>query len=214
VEKHLPPVCAVESSDQEDLLARVQGGDITAGQELLAAHRGRLRQMITVRLDARLSSRLDPSDVIQEVFAEASRRLSDYARLRPVAFYPWLRRIAWERLVKLHQRHVYAEKRAVSREVWLALSDPSAQLLAERLVDSATSPSGRLVRKEMLERAQRGLLELSQRDREVLILRYLEQLSVAEIAAVLDITEGAVKLRHLRALDRLRRLLSGELNEV
>jgi DNA-directed RNA polymerase specialized sigma24 family protein len=37
---------------------------------------------------------------------------------------------------------------------------------------------------------------------------------VAEIAVVLDITEGAVKLRHLRALERLRRLLSGELNEV
>jgi RNA polymerase sigma-70 factor, ECF subfamily len=204
----------VESVDQETLLARVQEGDVAAGQELLAMHRGRLRQMITVRLDQRLSARLDPSDVIQEVFAEASRRLRDYSKSRPVAFYPWLRRIAWERLVKLHQRHVYAEKRAVGREAWLALSDPSAQLLAERLVDSATSPSGRLVRKEMLERAQRGLLELSERDREVLILRYLEQLSVAEIAVVLDITDGAVKLRHLRALDRLRRLLSGEMHEV
>jgi len=44
----------------------------------------------------------------------------------------------------------------------------------------------------------------------VLVLRYLEHMSTADAAAVLEITPGAVKLRHLRALDRLRRLMGEE----
>jgi RNA polymerase sigma-70 factor (ECF subfamily) len=203
-----------EDSRTDLLLARIGQGDAAAGPTLFATHRRRLRQMIAVRLDPRLSARLDPSDVLQDVFAEASQRLGDYARQRPIPFYPWLRQIAWQRLVKLHERHVYAEKRSVGREVWRALNDASAEHLAERLIDSATSPSGRLARKEALDRLARELARLSERDREVLILRYLEQLNVAEVAAVLGITESAVKLRHLRALDRLRRLLADDSREV
>jgi DNA-directed RNA polymerase specialized sigma24 family protein len=41
----------------------------------------------------------------------------------------------------------------------------------------------------------------------VLVLRYLEQLSIQEIAAVLYITEGAATMRQVRALDRLRILM-------
>src|SRR5687768_875361 len=94
------------------LLARAATGDASAGESLLLRHQARLRKMIAVRLDRRLAGRLDPSDVLQEVFAEAARELPAYARQQPVPFYPWLRQIAWERLVKLHQRHLYAAKRA------------------------------------------------------------------------------------------------------
>jgi RNA polymerase sigma factor (sigma-70 family) len=47
-------------------------------------------------------------------------------------------------------------------------------------------------------------------DRQVLVLRYLEQLSHREVAAILGITEGAVKIRQVRALERLRALLTPE----
>jgi DNA-directed RNA polymerase specialized sigma24 family protein len=47
----------------------------------------------------------------------------------------------------------------------------------------------------------------------VLVLRYLEQLATADIAAVLGLTEGAVKVRHLRALERLRGLLGGDFED-
>jgi RNA polymerase sigma-70 factor (ECF subfamily) len=75
-------------------------------------------------------------------------------------------------------------------------------------VTTATSPSQRLLRKEIQERVQAALTRLSNRDREVLELRHLEQLSVAQTAAVLSLSEGAVKTRHLRALQRLRDLLA------
>ena len=57
-----------------------------------------------------------------------------------------------------------------------------------------------------------ALAQLPQRDREVLVLRYLEQLSTREMAEVLGTPEGTVKSRHLRALERLRGLL-GDLED-
>jgi RNA polymerase sigma-70 factor (ECF subfamily) len=195
--------------DTEDLLGQVAQGNTAAREGLLARHRERLRKMIAYRLDSRLAARVDPSDVVQEVLTEANDKLDRYLRERPLPFYPWLRELAAERLITLHRRHVQAAKRSVRREEagLLALPDESLAALAERLVTSATSPSQRLLRKEKQQRVRQVLSELPERDREVLVLRHLEQLSVAETAEVLGIREGAVKTRHVRALERLRTLL-------
>jgi RNA polymerase sigma-70 factor (ECF subfamily) len=89
----------------------------------------------------------------------------------------------------------------------LPLPDQSVVQLAMCLAASGTSPSRQMVRDEQRERVRTALAALSDRDREVLVLRHLEQLSTAEVAAVLGITPGAVMTRHTRALDRLRVLL-------
>src|SRR5262249_29388379 len=130
-------------------------------------------------------------------------------RQRPVPFYPWLRQLAWERLIELHRRHLHAQRRSVKREEPLAphLSDESALQLADRVLARQSSPSDRAIRSEVRARIRTALDKLSERDREVLALRHLEQLSTRETAAVLGISEGAVKVRHLRALERLRVLL-------
>src|SRR5262249_20936896 len=162
------------------------------------------------RLDRRLAARVDPSDVVQEVLAEADQKLDRYLRERSLPFYPWLRQLALERLTVLHRRHVRAARRSVRREEpdRLALPDESLAALAERLVTSATSPSQQLLRQERRQRVLQALGLLPERDREVLVLRHLEQLSVADTAEVLGISAGAVKTRHVRALDRLRVLLN------
>jgi RNA polymerase sigma-70 factor (ECF subfamily) len=201
--------------DTEELIERVARGDGAARQQLLARHRARLRQMIAVRLDRRVAARVDPSDVVQEALADAARKLSAYVRERPLPFYPWLRRLAWERLVKVHRRHLRTRRRNASREEpgVLNLPDESAAELAQRLVSFGSSPSRQLLRAELRERVRAALADLGERDREVLVLRYLEQLSTRDVAAVLGISEGAVKVRHLRALERLRRLLGDDLGE-
>ena len=56
---------------------------------LLATHRDRLRRMVALRLDERLRGRVDPSDVIQEAFLEATRRQAEYAR-NPAPMPPFL----------------------------------------------------------------------------------------------------------------------------
>jgi RNA polymerase sigma-70 factor, ECF subfamily len=201
------------SPDTEELLRRAGDGDGEARQQLLARHRERLRRMVAVRLDRRLVARADPSDIVQEALADAHRRLDDYLNHPPLPFYAWLRQFAWERLLKLHRHHIHAQRRSVAREEpWTVfpLPDESAMQLAQRLVASGTSPSRRLMREEQRDRLKVALTRLPPRDREVLVMRHLEQLSTAEIAAVLGTTPGAIMTRHTRALERLRGLLDDE----
>jgi RNA polymerase sigma-70 factor (ECF subfamily) len=196
--------------DTEELLGRAREGDRGAREELLMHHRDRLRRMIAIRLDRRMAARVDPSDVVQEALTQASQRLSGYLRERPLPFYPWLRQLAWEKLIELNRRHIHAQKRSVTREesASLELPDESAIELANRLMAPGSSPMNHLLRAEQRARVQAALKHLGERDREILVLRHLEQLSTAEMAAVLEISEGAVKTRHLRALQRFRELLT------
>src|SRR5262245_12623602 len=112
------------SPDTDQLLDLVQNGEPGAREQLLVRHERRLRKMIGYHLVRRLAARVDPSDVVQETLAEADRKLSRYLRDRPLPFYAWLRRIARERLVKLHRRHLTAEKRSARREDAGALELP------------------------------------------------------------------------------------------
>src|SRR5262249_37623824 len=156
---------------------------------LLDRHRDRLRQMIAVRLDHRLAPRVDPSDVVQDVLLEADQQLADYLKKRPLPFFPWLRQIAENKLVDLYRRHVTARRRSVSREELSVerLPDESAWELADRLFTPGSGPLAEVVRQEMRRKLREALDRLSERDREVLVLRHLEQLSTAEISEILAI---------------------------
>ena len=198
--------------DTEALLRRAHAGDQVAREQLFSRYRERLCKMVSLRLDHRVAARIDASDVVQEAMIDASRRLDDYLDHPQWAFYPWLRQIAWDRLVDLERRHIGAEKRSVLREhPWTPnLNDQSVSELAQSLVHSSINPARRAIRTEMYARVREVLEQLSADDRELLVMRHLEQLRMAEIADVLEIAETAVRARHLRALRRLRHLLGEE----
>jgi RNA polymerase sigma-70 factor (ECF subfamily) len=199
--------------DTEQLLELAAAGDPDARGRLLQRHRQRLRKLVALRLDRRLAARADASDVVQDSLVEADRRLGDFMRQRQVPFYVWLRQLTLERLTDLYRLHLRAQKRSVRREEISVshLPDESLLELAQRLVARGSSPDARLAREDLNRRVRALLAGLPQRDREVLAMRHLEQLSVAEIAAALGLSEGAVKVRHVRALERLRQRLDEEL---
>jgi RNA polymerase sigma-70 factor (ECF subfamily) len=204
----------VAETGTEQLLDRAATGDEHARDLLLTRHRDRLTRMVAVRADPRLAARVDPSDVVQEALADAAHKLDGYLRDRPLPFYPWLRRLAWERIVLLHRRHVRAQRRSVTREEReMQLPDGSVLDLARHLAASSSGPSGRLRRDELQMRLRAALAQLRDADREVLVLRHLEGLSARDIAAVLDISEAAVNTRHVRALHRLRSVLGPDYAE-
>ena len=197
--------------DTDQLLDRVAQGESSAVATLLARHEQRLRRMVNLRLDPRLAARLDPSDVVQDTLVEAHRRLPDYAAGRPMPFYPWLRGIAWDRLIEMTRRHIDAERRSVRREVIkLDLSGDSRMILVDRMMAISATPSEQALRQEVRDRVQQAIVQLPPGDHEVIVLKHLEELNVPEIAAVLDIGEEAVYSRYRRAVQRLHRLLSSE----
>jgi RNA polymerase sigma-70 factor (ECF subfamily) len=86
----MPPI-EPDSAERRRLLERAQAGDAEAREQLVARHRPFLHQVVALRFDPRLRTRVDPSDVVQEAQLDAFRRLPDYLRRRPMPFRLWLR---------------------------------------------------------------------------------------------------------------------------
>jgi len=84
--------------------------------------------------------------------------------------------------------------------------------LADRLVSSKSGPTKHLLRKELRARVRALLAKLADGDRELLVLKHLEELSNSECAAVLGISVEAVKKRYLRALARVRTLMDNDVS--
>lgn len=187
------------------LLEQVAQGDCEALGDLLQHYRPRLYAFIEARLDVRLRSRLDPSDVVQEVHLEVARRMDDFLNRRPMPFHLWVRKTAYERLLKVQRDHRQRARRSVDREV--ALPDRSSLLLARPLLAGGASPSQQLAAREFADRVSLAVAALAEPDREILLMRHMEELDYTEIACLLDIEPDAARKRYGRALLRLRKVL-------
>ena len=105
-------------NDTHELLDRARDGNQPAFEELFKRHRGRLQKAIPMRIDRRLAARVDASDVLQETYLEAFRRLPKYLKQEEMPFYlSGFIGFAREKVLALHRRHLGAEKRAVTQEV-------------------------------------------------------------------------------------------------
>jgi RNA polymerase sigma-70 factor (ECF subfamily) len=197
-------------SDEAELLRRATTGDQQALAALFASYRERLRKMVRLRLDRRLSGRVDTSDVLQDAYLDVARRFSEYAAAPAVPFYIWLRSLTGQRLVDLHRHHLRAEMRDAGREVSIyrgALPTASSASLAQQLLAGLTSPTQAAIREEMQLRLQEALNSMDAIDREVVVLRHFEELSNAETAEVLGIETSAASKRYIRAIRRLKAIL-------
>ena len=199
-----------EAAGDEVLLERLRAGDREALAELFAVHRARLRRMVSWRLDPRLNGRLDPSDVLQEVYLDAARRLPGYLAKPNLPPGLWLRLLTGRRLLELHRQHLGAQRRNAGQEISLAQdwAWASAPSLAAQLVGHLTSPSLAVARAETAAHLARALEEMDPIDREVLILRHFDELGNNEVAALLGLQKAAASNRYVRALRRLKEILA------
>ena len=199
-----------DSSETDDLLRRAADGDGDAVAALFARHRDRLEQMVLLRLDRRLQSRLDPADVLQETYLEAARRIAEFARAPTVSVYVWLRFLTGQKLVDLARRHLGSKMRDAGQEISLhrgGMPQASSVSLAAQLLGRLTSPSRAAVRAETRFRVQEALDRMDPIDREVLALRHFELLSNGEVAQVLGLSKAAASNRYVRAMTRLQAIL-------
>lgn len=200
----------MNSDSENQLLLAARDGCRTALNQLLDVHRNRLRRTVNIRLDPRVRGRVDDSDILQNSLMEASRRLPEYLiGQNEMPFYLWLRCITVDQILMCHRRHLSAAKRDVKREVSIEeIPLPVApRSFATALILDSHSPEQKAIDAEILREVERALEELSENDREILVLRHFEQLNNQEAAGVLSINESAASSRYLRALERARRAL-------
>lgn len=196
-------------SDSQLIMQATAGSPLAVGL-LFDRHREKIKRMIALRMDRRLSTRIDASDVVQETWMDCERRFMEFTSQRSMPFFNWLRLLAAQRLVDLHRVHLGAQMRSIKNEVQLysgALPAASSLSLAEHLVGNLTSASYAAQRGEIQIRIQDALNSLEPIDREVLALRHFEMLTNEETAAVLGLKKAAASNRYVRALKRLKLIL-------
>ncbi len=190
-----------DSSETQLLLDRIAQGDNDALERLVLAHRNYMRRIVELRMEDGLRHRVDPSDIVQETSIAVCNRIREYLERRPSSFRVWLRYQTLERIVDARRHHL-AMKRTVKREY--RMTDASSMSIAQRLL---SGPSQVLRKKEMAEQVRGFIDDMSDTDREILLLRYIEELSNQEAAEVLGIEPEAARKRLGRAMRRLAELL-------
>jgi RNA polymerase sigma factor (sigma-70 family) len=165
--------------------------------------------MLERRIDPGLRQRVDAEEVLQHTFLDAAREWAAYQRGSPMKPYPWLYRLALDRLLEEHRRHVRPSN-GLGRD--LPLGDDCSALLAGQFLDAGIGPLTAAQRAELTDRVRHvlGLLPATYQD--VLAMRYFDQLSTREICDVLNardpvaasLTENAVNVRLFRAIKKMR----------
>jgi RNA polymerase sigma-70 factor, ECF subfamily len=163
--------------------------DPTPDPEHFGALYERYRDRIHAYLRSRTTSEEDAADLTQQVFAQALGALPRY-RARQLSFGAWLFRIARNVAVDFHRR----------RKATVPLD-----LVPEALQPAATEDTAsRVLEEESLARLRELFIALNAESRELLTLRFVGQLTAPEIAAVLGISEAAIRKRLTRLLQSLK----------
>jgi RNA polymerase sigma-70 factor (ECF subfamily) len=198
-------------ASEEALLERLRQGDRDVLGELFGLHRTRLWRMIRFRMDRRLLARIDPDDVLQEAFLVGSRRIESFLAEPGASLFIWLRLIAMQTLCDMHRHHVGAQMRDARREMPL---DPhidgsrTSVCLAILLAGTLTSPSQAAAALELMGRLEQAIGSMAKIDQEIIAMRHFEDLTNLETAEALDITPQAASNRYVRAIGRLKEILT------
>ncbi|MEW6252795.1 MAG: sigma-70 family RNA polymerase sigma factor [Planctomycetota bacterium] len=190
-------------------------GNADALQQLIVLYHPALRAVVAGRVPGDLAHRIDPDDVLQQAYIAAFRGLQPGSGGMhgpvfdgPGGFFRWLEAIALARLADA-ERAWRREKRAVGREALppAATGTTTFPAFVERLVGTDTSASGRVAREEAVAAVLASLARLTDEQREVVRLRFLEGLPVAEVAARLGKSEAAIHMLCHRGLKGLREMM-------
>jgi RNA polymerase sigma-70 factor (ECF subfamily) len=179
-----------------------------AAAEEFEAHRQRLMSLAAKHLDPVLARRMSPEDVVQETFAAAMMREDFFTNAPEVPIYFKLRTILFQTLADIERRHLAAQKRDAYRDVEVPGRDPddtSATALDwDMFAGTVTSPKSALAREDRHALLRQAIAQLSDNDREIIILRHFDDMDNAECARTLGIEPKAASIRYVRALERLQ----------
>lgn len=173
--------------EEKDLICRAARGDAEAFRQLVEAY-----QTPAYRLAARMCGPDSAEDVTQEAFLAAWRALPEFRG--DCRFSTWLYRLVSNAAIDCLRREKKHRDTGDVDDLELPDGGPSPQEQAER--------------SDTRDAVRRALDRLSPEHRQVLLLRFMQELDYGEIARALDISEGTVKSRINRAKSKLREVLA------
>lgn len=194
----------MDEAQRAELVSEASKGDPDAIQKLLILYHPALRSAVREHVRDALRPLIDPDDVLQEAYAQAFLAVKGCVFDGPAAFYRWLEKIALNQL-KDYQRALARQKRDVRRVRRGPDGATSSYAdLADRLTAADSTPSHKVARSETVAAVLTSLARLSDDQRAVVRLRFLEGLPVAEVALAVGKSERAVNMLCHRGLKALR----------
>jgi RNA polymerase sigma-70 factor (ECF subfamily) len=198
-----------------DLVRRAVQGDADALQRLIVHYHGVLHAQVEKRISAKLRRHFDADDVLQHAYIAAFQSIKGQAVDGPGGFYKWIERITLERLATT-ERDLRRKKRDIGRD-WhadsarpAALGRASYATLLNMLPTPGDSPSRYIAAREASAAVVSSLARLTDEQRDVVRMRFLEDRPVAEIAAIMSKSEPAIYMLCARGL----KALSGFLGSI
>ena len=173
--------------EEKDLICRAARGDAEAFRQLVEAY-----QTPAYRLAARMCGPDSAEDVTQEAFLAAWRALPEFRG--DCRFSTWLYRLVSNAAIDCLRREKKHRDTGDVDDLELPDGGPSPQEQAER--------------SDTRDAVRRALDRLSPEHRQVLLLRFMQELDYGEIARTLNVSEGTVKSRINRAKSKLREVLA------
>ena len=174
-----------------DVIDRARGGDRAAFAELYDSHVDSVYRYLLYRV----REPSDAEDLTSEVFTRAFANIHRY-KWQGKSFLAWLYTIARNAVTDRRRRDRPTVE--IDNAYGLASEGPSAHDLA--------------VRGEDVEALRGAVKYLTGEQQEVLVLRFVENLSSREVANILGKNEGAIRALQFRALGRLRKILRDQLS--
>jgi RNA polymerase sigma-70 factor (ECF subfamily) len=197
--------------EQHEIVAALKSDGTEALARFFETVQPRLKRIVNFRLDYRLSGRVSESDVIQDTYVRAAKRIDSFLeKEKTMPFFIWLRLEISQKLHEIHRHHFGAEMRDIRKELKRGPTNDTGQTsmaLAAHIVAQMTSPSRIVERAEQIAHLEKALNEMNELDREVIALRHFEELSNLETAEILNILPAAASKRYLRALKKLREIM-------
>lgn len=191
-----------------EMLQQAQSGDEAAADWVFAECFRPLRSVVQKQLDPILQkARLEPEDIIQEVYALAWPHLASADFDNQAAFFGWLKTIAKNKMTDIRRR-LLTGKHDVKRDISaVGRSSSSYRDLIPRLAADTSTPSSKAGRHEAVAILVAQMWRLPQDYRQLIQWRFIQGLSVAEVARRLKRSEPAVHMLCHRALNKLRELM-------
>jgi RNA polymerase sigma-70 factor (ECF subfamily) len=182
-----------QAQDPQRLLEQFAQGQPAAFDRIVAIHQERITRL-AYRL---LGWQAEAEDIVQEVFLAAWKQRKHFRAQSSLE--TWLTTITINRC-RTHRRRRWLHWRWLGRQIGVR----------PRATESADAPAAR---DEISEQVRRAVQDLSPADREVIVLYYLEQMSVAQMASLLNASPNAIDVRLHRARQRLKEKLSRFMQE-